>query len=281
MIRLSSNNIIAEISSKGAELKYLSKTNGENIMWSVDDAYWNRCAPILFPIVGKLKNDRYYWNDNSYTMKQHGFARDMEFQLIEQSANKVVFLLNTSESTIEKYPFHFELTVEYRMEENKLITTYTVKNTGKEALPFSIGGHPGFALNDNLENYFLQFPQDARAPRHLIKDGLYSGETTEVLFKKKHQLIKEDFSQDAIVVKQPLFNEVTLVHIDQPIVTMHCSDWTAVGFWTKENAPFFCMEPWWGWADHVDSTGKFNDKEGLTWLRPHDQRSFSYSIEVH
>ena len=84
IIRLSSNNIIAEISSKGVELQYLSKTRGENIMWSVDDAHWNRCAPILFPIVGKLKTDKYNWNGTSCNMKQHGFARDMEFQLIEQ-----------------------------------------------------------------------------------------------------------------------------------------------------------------------------------------------------
>jgi galactose mutarotase-like enzyme len=281
MIRLSSNNIIAEISSKGAELQYLSKTNGENIMWSVDDAYWNRCAPILFPIVGKLKNDRYNWNDISYTMKQHGFARDMEFQLIEQSAIKAVFQLETSEVTLENYPFHFQLIVEYRTEGNKLITTYAVKNTGEKAMPFSIGGHPGFALNDDLENYFLQFPNETVAPRHLIKEGFYTGETSNVLFEKKYRLKKEDFSQDAIVVKQPFFNEVTLVYIDQPIVSMHCSDWTAVGFWTKEDAPFFCIEPWWGWADNIDSTGNFKDKEGLNWLQPHDHRSFSYSIEVH
>ena len=281
MIRLTNHQLTAEIAPKGAEIHYLSKTNGTNVLWSVDPIYWNRCAPILFPIVGKLKNDSYTWDNQKYNLTQHGFARDHVFQLVESTADKAVFLLRSSAETAQNYPFAFDLLVHYQLIENKLITTYTIKNTGENVLPFSIGGHPGFALHDALENYALQFPQAFSDQRHLIKEGLYTGETNEIHFSQTYPLKTSDFEQDAIVLKQPKFNQVTLLHKGNEVLTMQCEDWTAIGFWTKKNAPFFCIEPWWGWADKSDASGQLTEKEGLIWLSPQEQKSVSFTIELH
>ena len=281
MIRLNNSQLIAEISIIGAELNYLSRSKGKNIMWTVDERYWNRCAPLLFPIVGRLKNNCYRWNNQEYQMNQHGFARDAEFEVLEQTTDTVTFKLCANPSTLKVFPFHFELHVTYTLRENTLINTYTMMNRGHEPLPFSIGGHPGFALEDALENYTLHFPNPFVDQRHLIQEGLYTGETKEVHFTQHYPLKTSDFENDAIVLKQPQFSQVTLAHKGNQLLTLQCDDWSAVGFWTKPTAPFFCIEPWWGWADRIDASGELSEKEGVNWLKPNEQKSVSFSILVH
>lgn len=278
-IRIHANGLTANIQLKGAELTYLKGKNGENLMWQVDEIYWNRCAPILFPIVGKLKNDTYQWKKHTYHMKQHGFARDCQFKLIEQYENKVVLQLNASNETKQLFPFDFQLTITYECLATGLKITHNVQNTSNDELPISFGGHPGFHLADSLSNYKLVFPNAFTEKRWLIANGLYTGEFEEMTINKELELNDSLFAFDAIVFKKPPFQTVDLVHQKHgKLVTITCDNWDAVGFWTKKDAPFFCIEPWWGWADYSNQSDDYRKKEGLYWLKPNELKTFSYCI---
>lgn len=280
-IRIHANGLSASIQLKGAELSQLSGENGENLMWHVDDAYWNRCAPVLFPIVGKLKNDSYHWNKQSYYMKQHGFARDSQFTLIEQLEHKVVLQLNANHETKQQFPFDFQLTITYECLSTGLKISHEVLNTSESELPISFGGHPGFHLSESLANYKLVFPNTFTEKRWLIENGLYTGEFEVMTINKELQLNDALFESDAIVFKNPPFQTVDLVHKTRgKIVALSCEDWDAVGFWTKKDAPFFCIEPWWGWADNRDQSDDYRAKEGLYWLKANEDKTFIYHINV-
>lgn len=270
----------ADISLKGAELKSLCRIGLQNCIWEVDEAHWNRNSPILFPIVGKLKNNRYTWEGEHYEMFQHGFARNQNFKIHAFDTSIAVFRLQQNSETLEQYPFDFILDVSYIVIGEKLIISYSVVNSGKAFLPFSIGGHPGFQLTEPLENYTLLFPNAFDADRFEIRDGLYTGGKETMHVERNFKLKNEYFQKDAIVFKQPSFNEVHLCKSDKSVLAVRCHDWNAVGFWTKPGAPFFCIEPWWGWADSHSSNGLLKDKEGIFWLEPNGNRSFTFEIEV-
>jgi len=281
MLEIESTLLKAKISATGAELKYLSANGDDNLIWKTDDQFWNRSAPILFPFVGKLKDNCYEWNGRKYQMMQHGFARNEKFTVVRHTKEMVVLNLANNHSTFAQYPFPFHLEVKYELVDKSLITKFSVINTGQDMLPFAIGGHPGFRIDGSLSNYELLFPNYLEAERHLIIDGLYSGSKQFMKIGHNLQLIPQLFKRDAIVFKQPAFSEVTLCKEMNPIITLHCEDWSAVGFWTKPGAPFFCIEPWWGWADNINSSGKLKDKEGLIFLSPNERSDFSFRITIH
>jgi galactose mutarotase-like enzyme len=280
-VSIQSSELKAEISFTGAELIFLQVFGKENVIWKVDETFWNRSSPILFPIVGRLKHNEYDWKSNKYKMMQHGFARNQNFELVEKSASFLNFQLKSNTETLSQYPFEFVLNVTYELKGNKLLVAYIVNNPGQELLPFSIGGHPGFQLNSKLEDYQLHFPEKFSANRHLIANGLYNGSTESLSVDKEFNLKTDYFESDAIVFKSPQFNEVTLCRFSNPILTLRCPDWSAVGFWTKKNAPFFCIEPWWGWADNTNASGKLSEKDGLIWLNSGKKKAFHFEIEVH
>lgn len=153
-----------KINSRGAELASVKSVNSDTeFLWQADPEVWNRHAPILFPIVGRLKNDTYQYQGKSYQLSQHGFARDKEFKLLSQENDAISLVLRDDEASLKEYPFHFELVITYRLLNNLLIEDLSVKNPSNEEMYFSIGCHPGFNIpvNDQLKknNYYLQmFP---------------------------------------------------------------------------------------------------------------------------
>ncbi|MDQ3290846.1 MAG: aldose 1-epimerase family protein, partial [Bacteroidota bacterium] len=133
------------VQEHGAELCSFknTQTNLEYI-WQADPAIWARHAPVLFPIVGKLKDNQYTYKGKSYTLPQHGFARDHAFTLESKTENSLTFLLQQSEASLNNYPFDFRLFISYRLEENALTVAYRVENPSDKNLYFSLGAHPGF-----------------------------------------------------------------------------------------------------------------------------------------
>lgn len=282
MIVLENDNLIAKINVIGAELIVLQRKGNDNVLWNPDVDFWNRTAPNLFPIVGRLVNDRYQCEDDSYEMKQHGFARDLPFSIINQSQLSVELQLTDSEETRKFYPFNFEFVVIYELIEDRIEISYKTSNNNEIKMPYSVGGHPGFALNLPLDKYRLNFHSSFEADRWLIEKGYYSGQKHSMKIDCFLNLKDEYFTSDAIVFKHPKFTKVTLEKINaEQVVTLGSSSWEAIGFWTKQNAPFFCIEPWWGWADSHDSTGNIEDKAGLHWLEPQQEEMVSYFIQVH
>jgi galactose mutarotase-like enzyme len=282
MFKLQSARVEIMINPLGAEIQQLKHATHGNVLWQKNDQIWNRFAPILFPIVGRLMNDQYTLNDQSYTMRQHGFARDQVFQVIEHSEDSITLRLTDNEQTLAQYPFRFELLVKYTLYQDKLEIEHRVTNLDTAELFYSLGGHPGFHIEGKLSAYYLDFGDDYTVQQHLITGNYYNGKTKEIQLARKFELSDDLFTSDAIVIKQPPFQYIGFGKINGPkILSLHCDTWTAVGLWTKPGAPFFCIEPWWGWADALDSSGNIKEKEGIMSLASGSHSTHKYCFEFH
>jgi galactose mutarotase-like enzyme len=281
MIEIRNQKVQVKINPHGAELTELSMVDGENVLWKKDEQFWNRVAPNLFPIVGRLKNDQFRYEGKPYSMSQHGFARNRTFELIEKTDIKVVLRLKSDEISKKEYPFDFIFDIEYQLIESELLVKYGIKNRGEVQLPYSVGGHPGFAIEGKLTDYYLDFGQSLCAKQWLLDGPYYSGETVDLTIDNKLKLHYALVEKDAIVIRKPPFNRVILGHKNRGgVVALSYDQLDAIGFWSKTNAPFFCIEPWWGWADRIDATGNLLEKEGLHFLKPNELKEHSYRIEL-
>ncbi|MCL9808544.1 aldose 1-epimerase family protein [Flavobacterium luminosum] len=279
-ITVSNSILSAVIDTKGAELKQLLKGN-QNYIWEIDTQYWDKTSPVLFPIVGRLKEDKYTINNKEYSLLRHGFARNFNFEMVNHSENQVVFRLSENEETLKVYPFQFELEMKYILIENTLTIQYSVKNNSETSMPFSIGAHPAFALDTNLEAYALVFDQEDSLIRHKLKNDYFSGDTSEILLQD-HQLHLSDelFEKDAIVLKSFQSKEMTLLKNQVPYLSFQLEGFPHLGIWKKANAPFLCIEPWQGFADHCDDSGEIFQKEGIIVLPPNEVFTTSFSITI-
>ena len=243
--------------------------------------YWNKTSPILFPIVGRLKNDSYTFNGKTYQLPRHGFARNMEFSFDKKSNSQVIFELNESEETKTNYPFDFKLLVAYTLMDNELVIEYFVRNQSDEVLPFSIGAHPAFAISDKFENYSLQFNNEDTFETHHLENESFNGKTTLVETKNNAIALKyATFEKDALVFKQLKSNEVILKNKDKAILKVNFDHFPYLGIWTKENAPFLCIEPWCGLADSSYHNGNFEEKEGINYLSAGEDFLRAMRIEI-
>lgn len=282
----------AQISLKGAEVVELTRLNTQNevipVFWKVDEQFWNRVSPILFPLVGKLKNNQYQMDGTMYSLPQHGFARNQQFDCIESNENSCKLKLKKNNESFSVFPFEFELIVEYILENEQLIVRNTVVNSSiSKPLFYSIGAHPGFQLESSLSDYHLelenlqgeQLEGDFSFNRYLIKDGLYTGETENLTFVKGQLKLNYDlFSSDAIVFKNENIGGVSIFRGTELLVNLKCQHAPYWGIWTKPGAPFLCLEPWDGIADHQDHDYNFLKKEGIIQLNSSESRSFDYQI---
>lgn len=267
-----------EIQTKksGAELTSI-KLNGKEKLHQ-GQSHWKRHAPILFPIVGQLKNGKTLINNNEYEMSQHGFARDMEFEEIE--ANK--FLLKSSEETLAKFPFKFELYVEYIINKNELTTTYKVINKDKQTMFFGLGGHPAFICEYSTGDYQIQFNKIEDSIEFMqLENSLISNEKAPNILKDNSiDLLPDTFEKDAIIMKNLKSNKLTLFNKkeNKKILEFDFTGFPYLAFWSKKGAPFVCIEPWHNTTDKIDSNGKFEDKENILKLEPKQEFKCSYKI---
>jgi galactose mutarotase-like enzyme len=278
------------ISSHGAELHSIySKKLDKELLWSGYDKVWARHAPVLFPIVGKLKNDSYTFNGKGYSLPQHGFARDMDFRIvsniISDDFHAVVYELDSDATTLEKYPFSFALQIEYKLENEKLHCNHKVKNTSDTEMYFSIGSHPGFVCplmdGEQLSDYTISFEKEEIAPRNLLDGGLFNGTQEEVIVNKKHiPLSKELFEKDAIVLKE-LNSQSLQLHSNNNTLNFFWHNMSYFGIWAKKgNEEFICLEPWAGLADSTNASGNIKEKEGIITLSPTKVFECGFGISV-
>ncbi len=266
MFKLENNNFIIGILATGAELRsVVNKSSGYEYIWQADASVWNRSSPVLFPFVGKLKNDTYFFKGKEYHLPQHGFARNYDFDLLHQSDNKVIFALKSNPSTKENYPFDFELNLSYTLTDNELQLEYSVQNTGDDTMYFSLGAHPAFNLPEGLENYLLEFANEEDLPRHLLLSGLRTHEKQEVPFQSNKLILKEEyFEEDAIVLQGMQSNEISIISLNnKKLLSLEAEGYPYYGIWAKKPYPFLCLEPWHGIADSIDATGELTEKEGI------------------
>ncbi|MDN3587820.1 aldose 1-epimerase family protein [Pedobacter aquatilis] len=270
MITLENDFLKAEIALKGAELQRLfSKETDIEYMWNGDANYWAKHSPVLFPIVGSLKNNIYSYKDKEYELPRHGFARDYDFNAKQVSKTEAFFILTFTEETLKNFPFKFELKLSYQLVDRKLVLNYNVKNIDTKKMYFSIGAHPAFAVpntpDTKYEDYYLAFNEDEKLTYWKLEDGLVSDDT-EVIELSRHRLnLKHDlFYNDALVFKSLQSNCISLLNTKNDYgLHFHFDDFPYFGIWAAKDAPFICLEPWCGVADGVNHNQKISHKEGI------------------
>lgn len=277
------------IANHGAELQSIwLKKEEKELLWQGDDLFWGRKAPVLFPFVGKLKDDCFNYDGSTYPMGQHGFARDRVFELVHKDNTKLTFSLKSDTESRKIYPFEFELQISFALNANKLTTNYQVLNPADKPIYFSIGAHPGFNLAVNtlgeLDNVVLQFEQAELLERYLLDSGLFSGKTELMAPTSQNELPLTHglFAKDAIIFKSLKSKNMRLLQNEKEVLTMQFEGFPFMGIWTKAGAPYICLEPWCGLADDTTGQEDIRSKEGIESLdaRKEFNRSFTISTPL-
>lgn len=271
MYILENKDLKITMNEKGAELTSIMH-DGKEYLWNADPKYWGRCAPVLFPFVGSVNGGTYLYEGKEYKMGQHGFARDNMFTMCEQTENEVWFCLKDTEDTYVNYPFHFALYIGYVLEGKKLSVKWKVENTDTKELLFSIGGHPAFMCPidgcGKQTDYSLLLKKHGQAVQEVtvgvLADGLLSEETFTLQTVDGLRKIDETmFDRDALIIEKQQLDEVSLVDSDgTPYVTVKF-DTPLMGIWSpaKKQAPFVCIEPWYGRCDRRRFDGELGERE--------------------
>ncbi len=278
---ISNSTLKASIKHAGAELASLKDNQNTEFIWEGNPDFWGKHSPVLFPIVGTLKNNTYNVHGKEYQLSRHGFARDMEFEIINKTENSVTFSLLSNAETLKKYPFNFELQLIYTLREKTLDIEYKVFNKNEGKMPFSIGAHPAIALPENFEKYALNFQKEEILQFSLLENDLVSNktkilETTENLVPLNYKL----FENDALVFKTLESNSVTIIEDSKPYVKVDFEGFPSLGIWTKEQAPFICIEPWFGYSDTPENSGDLFKKEGVLILDVNQTFTSKFSIQI-
>lgn len=276
MMEIANEYLQVKISTKGAELQNIvRKDNQLEYLWSGDPAFWGKKSPVLFPIVGNLKNNTYLHKGIPYQLGRHGFARDMEFTVTEHTEKQITLNLSDSDTTRKNYPFSFSLNIRYTLQDASLTVSYEVQNTGDETMYFSIGAHPAFKVplvnGTAYEDYALHFSDTETAEVWpLSASGQISRTPAPYLdHTKVLPLQKKLFYDDALVFKNLASTAISLRSEKTPHgLTLRYAGFPYMGIWSAKDADFVCIEPWCGIADHDDATGILEEKEGIIPLSP-------------
>lgn len=286
-LELENENLHVVIDSKGAELKrILHKETGRDILWDANPAFWSKTSPVLFPIVGALREDTYFYNGETYSLSRHGFARDREFTVEEVGEDRVVFLLKDDAASRLVYPFAFTFRITYSLENNALNCSYEITNPSDTDLYASVGGHPAFKIDTanglNYADYYLEFNKDKDLRYFpLVENAI--GEKTETMVLKSGRLpLSYDlFYQDALVIKDLKSDVIRLRNCkNEGGIDFRFEGFPFFGIWAARDADFVCLEPWCGVADSVSSDGDLVNKEGIVKLEASSVFGRSWSVEV-
>jgi galactose mutarotase-like enzyme len=286
MILIENAFVKAVFSAKGAELQsFKSKETDTEYFWSGDPQYWGKFSPVLFPIVGGLKGNTYFFNGQKYKLPRHGFARDRDFKAEQLSTTTVIFTLTDDEDTLKVYPFKFSLSLHYKIEGRSLSCTYHVVNTDhKDTMLFSVGGHPAFAAPVDHEltydDYFLTFNKDTELVHHKIDSDLITDETGTIKLEEHVlQLNHKLFYEDALVFKTLKSDRITLRNRKNPRgLHFDFEGFPFFGIWAAKDADFVCLEPWCGIADGSDHDQNLETKEGIVALPAGENWERSWSV---
>ena len=289
----------------GAEIRSLVRcSDGREMMWQADPAFWGRTSPVLFPLVGNYRDKTSYYDGKAYQMSQHGFARDMDFEALggtestigayrqaqgAVSEKELWFAVTDSEATHEKYPFAFRLEVGYRLEEDTVTVCWKVKNTDTRKMYFSIGGHPAFGCD--LNHSCRAFEKDGKTVAGALICSIIEGDGSGCLSDRQKKLelsegclamSDELFAEDALIVEDKQADAVTLLDGNKKQLITVSFDAPLFGIWSPagKHAPFVCIEPWYGRCDRVDFGQKLEEREYGNTLESGEEFSVSYRIKV-
>ncbi len=284
---IENENLKVTVADHGAEVRsIIRKSDNAEMMWQADAAYWGRTSPVLFPLVGNYYGKKSTYQGKTYELGQHGFARDMDFALVKEASDELIFSLKDTEETLQKYPFHFELQIRYVLQDTTVQVQWTVKNTNDETMYFSIGAHPAF--NCDLDTYRLRFeksgvPCDSLTANIIANDGsgCLSDETEKLQLQNGLLTMSDElFAKDALIIEKQQADVVTLVNPSGDAVVSVTCPTPLFGIWSPvgKHAPFMCIEPWYGRCDRVGYDQKLEGREYGNVLTPADEFHGGYEV---
>jgi len=280
----------ATVAHNGIELCSIkSKATDVEYMWQGNPDIWGSHAPVLFPIIGMLKNEMYYFEDESYSMPKHGLVRSSDKNvLLKQTDDSLLFSMKWDEELLKQYPFKFEIQTRFILKERVLQVQHTIFNHDAKTMYFSLGGHPAFNCpfceDETYEDYFLEFEHSENASTYLLAPDNTISNNTELMLDgtKKLPLHSHLFDRDALIFKDLKSRSVNLNSRNNgKILTVNYDGFPYLGIWAKPKAPFVCIEPWLGIADTVDTDQHLINKEGIQSLASDKEFEASYEIEIH
>lgn len=278
-IILSNQFIKATFSTRGAELISLEK-NGKEHIWIGDPEVWSSHAPILFPICGGLKDDKYIYNGKEYTLQKHGYVRFLDFEVECKSADTIVFLHRFDEETLKQFPFEYELRIIYAIEGSSLKIDYKVKNLSDDEMYFSIGAHEGYYCPEGAEEYSIVFEKPEVLDSTILNGNLLEYNTINVGENVCELPLKyEYFAVDALSFLNLKSKKLSLKNRrtgEERYLEFENHDVFFV--WTKPGANYICLEPWCGCPDFVDSEYDFKNKRSLIRLSGKEEATRTHII---
>ena len=276
---LLNEQIKATFSTKGAELISLEK-NGKEQIWIGDPEVWPSHAPILFPICGGLKEDKYLYNGKEYTLQKHGYIRFTEFQVESKSENKIVFLHRFNEETLKQFPFEYELRIIYTLDGSSLRIDYSVKNLSKDEMYYSIGGHEGYYCPEGIEDYSIIFEKPEMFDSTVLNGNLLENFTINVGKNTCELPLKyEYFAVDALSFLDLKSRKVSLKNRKTGEERLlEFKDHDVFFVWTKPGAKYVCLEPWCGCPDFMDSEYDFRSKRSIIRLSGKEETTRTHTI---
>jgi galactose mutarotase-like enzyme len=284
--QLKNDELTAVLTTQGAELVSLTDAEGIEYIWGADERYWKRHTPILFPIVGKIVEGKYSFKGKEYLLPAHGFARDMVFEVENETKESITFVLTSSLNTKAMYPFDFCLKVIYTLEGKRLHITYEVVNVDSDTLYFKIGAHPGIRCplfeGETIEDYYLEFEKQEDITELLVTPDVYLSNETRQFARKEINLTKDLFKDGPLVFSQYKSASMSLKSLkNHKKLTVEFENFPFLGIWsTTDEAPFICIEPWYGHADFVDDSKEITEKKDILGLKPTEVFKCTHSISI-
>ncbi|MFT4754600.1 MAG: galactose mutarotase-like enzyme [Salibacteraceae bacterium] len=279
-----------QINQIGAEISSIkSIETGLEYLWQGDTSFWSSTAPVLFPIIGALKNGTYTHDGSKFTIPKHGFIRYNEnLVILDKSENEITFSYASNEQLKKNYPFDFQFEITFSLQDNVLHVLHQITNKGTREMLFSLGGHPAFKCplfpDEKYADYYIEFDQSQTlATAALSSNGLLTDDTYEVISNaKKIHLSEELFANDALIFRDIISKKVVLKSKNHNnSVTVTFTDFKDLAIWAKHKAPFVCIEPWLGITDHENTTGVLKEKEGIISLPVGEKYHAKFSIEIN
>ncbi|MDF7807757.1 aldose 1-epimerase family protein [Pontiellaceae bacterium B12219] len=286
MIVIENDRFKVGILKRGAELRsFYDKEQNREIMWQADPDIWGGSAPILFPIVGKLRDGKTTINGRAYEIPKHGLVRQRDAAVIDQGSNRVMFAFESDAETLTQYPFPFILEVEFKLGFQTLEVLYRIKNTGPEEMLFTIGSHPAFALDlehARLEDYSIEFVEPALVDLHGLENGLLAKKAANKQIDAQGvQLSASFFEEDALIFPDLGTRTLRLISSKETrYLEFDTHGAPHLGLWAKPGAPYVCLEPWYSYDDAPDSDGRFENKPGILRLATHETFNAGYTIRI-
>ncbi len=265
MVLLQNEELKVQISELGAEIWSVTTKEGRECTWNGDPTFWKGRGPQLFPICGRLRDNKYIYDGKEYTLGSHGFAKLMEYSANKISDTCAVLTLRETEETLVNYPFKFEFNVKFTLKGRTIDVEYIINNINDKDMYFSVGGHEGYMCEGGIENFYIEFDKNVTLDSYTVEGPIVNHTTTRILENSNILPLKNDyFKVDALVFKDIDFDALTIKRNDGTHnVRVEFKGFKNLLLWTIPGAPYICVEPWFGFPDFTDTDYIFETKVAI------------------